>query len=140
MSAFSLPAPVAAPPVRAPARPRADLRLPSASVLAVVGAPEVQDFLLELAMDRGYGVYCARGTLEALAVYGREAPGAVLVDLDMETGAGLRFLNIFRHLRHHALCVAVTRAPQAWQLWPEVALVSRRALDELADLLVARFE
>jgi CheY-like chemotaxis protein len=87
---------------------------PPASILSVISDPMVRDRLMELAMDAGYGVYCATGALEALAVLGRERPGAVLIEQEMETGAGIRFLDIFRQLRRHedVLCLVVTRSPQ----------------------------
>jgi CheY-like chemotaxis protein len=115
-------------------------RLPPASVLAVADDPALRDLLLEIAVDEGYGVYCASGALEALAVLGRERPGVVLVDLDMANAKGLRFLDIFRQLRPHdeILCIAVTSAANV-AMPAEVRVVVRSQMAALAEILAAHF-
>ncbi len=116
-----------------------DVQTP-ASLLAVVDDPEVRDHLFELAMAAGYGVYCASGALEALAVLSRERPGAVLVDLDMSNAKGLRFLNVFRDLRIHddILCIAIT-ARQGAVMPAEVKLIQKSAMGRVGEELAAHF-
>jgi CheY-like chemotaxis protein len=129
-------------PGRARARGAAPSRIPPPpSVLAVVDDPAVRDLLLEIAVDQSYGVYCASGALEALAVFGRERPGAVLVDLDMANAKGLRFLGIFRQLARHddVLCIAVTTREAPVLATPDVRIVRKPALAGLAEALVAHF-
>jgi CheY-like chemotaxis protein len=110
-------------------------------VLAAVDDPLVRDLLLEIAVEEGYGVYCASGALEALAVFGRERPGAVLVDLDMDDAKGLRFLNIFRQLERHedVLCLAFTARTGPVEVSPGVRVLRRSELGRIADVLVEHF-
>lgn len=114
---------------------------PSPSVLAAVDDPAVRDLLLEIAVEEGYGVYCASGALEALAIFGRERPGAVLVDLDMEDAKGLRFLNIFRQFERHedVLCLAFTGRSGPVQVSPGVRVLRRTELARIADVLGQHF-
>jgi CheY-like chemotaxis protein len=81
----------------------------SAAVLAFTTDPEVRDLLLELAIAEGFGVRCAGSEAEAGEILDLERPGLVLVDLDMPSRAGTRFL---RSLRQGPLgeipCVAIT--------------------------------
>ncbi len=128
------------PPPGAGAAAAAGPLAPPASELAVIGDDRLRDFLLELAVERGYGVYCAEGALEALCVLGLERPGAVLVDLDMPTAAGLSFLDVFRRLRHEQiLCAAVTARPRA-SLPDDIAVFHGAALGAIADALAAHFD
>jgi CheY-like chemotaxis protein len=81
----------------------------SAAVLALTSDPEVRDLLLELAIAEGFGVRCTGSETEAAEILDLERPGLVLVDLDMPSRAGTRFL---RSLRQGPLgeipCIAVT--------------------------------
>ena len=100
----------------------------------------MRDLLLEIAVDAGYGVYCASGALEAMAVLGRELPGAVLVDLDMPNATGERFLSIFRQLRTDGdvICIAVSSRPSA-KLASEVLFLPKPELAGLAEALERHF-
>ena len=102
--------------VLAPSNPNAATPTPvrqpekaSAAVLAFTADPEVRDLLLELAITEGFGVRCAGTEAEAGEILDLERPGLVLVDLDMPSRAGTRFL---RNLRQGPLgdipCVAIT--------------------------------
>lgn len=67
-----------------------------ASFLVVSDDPEVRDFLMELAMEEGYGVRCARTEPEVTAALNEERPGLVIGDLDMASRAGERALRALR--------------------------------------------
>jgi CheY-like chemotaxis protein len=67
-----------------------------ASFLVVSDDPEVRDFLMELAIEEGYGVRCARTELEVRAALDEERPGLVIGDLDMPSRAGDRVLRALR--------------------------------------------
>lgn len=81
----------------------------TAALLAVTDDLELRDLLLELAIEEGYGVRCVTTEAEAGTVILAERPGVVVVDLDMETGAGSRFLRQLRRSAHRTIpCMAVT--------------------------------
>ncbi len=80
-----------------------------AAVLALSDDLEVRDLLFELAMEEGYGVRCVATDAEAGTVLLAERPGVVIVDLDMESGAGSKFLRLLRRSVHRNIpCMAVT--------------------------------
>ncbi len=68
----------------------------AASVLALTDDEETQDLLMELAVTEGFGVLCAASEAEAANVLHLERPGLVLVDLDMPSRIGARFLRTLR--------------------------------------------
>jgi CheY-like chemotaxis protein len=92
--------------------PRLGTPLPqtsSAALLVVTDDAELRDHLLELAIEEGYGLRCVPTDAEAGTVLLAERPGAVVVDLDMESGAGLKFLRLLRRSPHRNIpCMAVT--------------------------------
>jgi CheY-like chemotaxis protein len=81
----------------------------SAALLAVTDDVEVRDMLLEMAMEEGYGVRCVASEAEAGTVLLAERPGVVVVDLDMSSGAGGKFLRLLRRSPHRAIpAMAIT--------------------------------
>ena len=68
----------------------------AASVLALTDDAEAQDLLMELAVTEGFGVLCAASEAEAANVLHLERPGLVLVDLDMPSRIGAKFLRTLR--------------------------------------------
>jgi CheY-like chemotaxis protein len=68
----------------------------TASVLVVSDDPEVRDFLMELAIEEGYGVRCARTELEVSIALREERPGLIIGDLDMGNRTGERVLRALR--------------------------------------------
>jgi CheY-like chemotaxis protein len=81
----------------------------SAALLVVTDDAELRDLLLELAIEEGYGVRCVETDAEAGTVLLAERPGAVVVDLDMLTGAGGKFLRLLRRSPHRGIaCIGVT--------------------------------
>jgi CheY-like chemotaxis protein len=67
-----------------------------ASFLVVSDDPEVRDFLMELALEEGYGVRCAKTELEVTTALHEERPGLVIGDLDMPSRTGERVLRALR--------------------------------------------
>ena len=80
-----------------------------AALLAVTDDIELRDLLLELAIEEGYGVRCVATDAEAGTVLLAERPGVVIVDLDMASGAGGKFLRLLRRSPHRTIpCMGVT--------------------------------
>jgi CheY-like chemotaxis protein len=81
----------------------------SAAVLALTDDAELRDMLLELAIEEGYGVRCVTSEAEAGTIILAERPGVIVVDLDMESGAGGKFLRLLRRSPHRAIpAMAIT--------------------------------
>jgi len=81
----------------------------NAAVLAVTVDRETRDVLLELAVAEGFGLRCVATFGEATAIIGREAPGLLLVDLDLPAGGSAAFLRSFRKGPHgDVACMALT--------------------------------
>jgi CheY-like chemotaxis protein len=106
---------VVSPPVTAggtvaPSAP-AVVRAPhaAASILAITEDPELRDTLLEMALADGFGVRCAATEADGASVIRAERPGLVLVDLDMSTRTGVKFLRTLRASPYRDIpCIAVT--------------------------------
>jgi CheY-like chemotaxis protein len=67
-----------------------------ASVLVVSDDPELRDFMMELAIEEGYGVRCARTETEVTTLLHEERPGLIIGDLDMSNRSGERVLRALR--------------------------------------------
>jgi CheY-like chemotaxis protein len=86
----------------------------SAALLALTEDAELRDLLLELAIEEGYGVRCVSTEAEAGTVLLAERPGVVVVDLDMPSGAGGKFLRLLRRSPHRTIpCMAITATNDA---------------------------
>jgi CheY-like chemotaxis protein len=91
------------------APPSAVVHPTTAALLAVTDDVELRDLLLELAIEEGYGVRCVTTDAEAGTVLLAERPGLIVVDLDMSSGAGGKFLRLLRRSPHRAIpAVGVT--------------------------------
>jgi two-component system response regulator AtoC len=114
----------------------------SAALLVVTDDGELRDFLLELAMSEGYGVRCVESDAEAGTVLLAERPGVVLVDLDMRSGAGGKFLRLLRRSPHRAIpCMAVTSSNDAMlSVSIDAPVYFKPQLAGFADALEALFE
>src|SRR3954469_2696504 len=83
---------------------------PASAATAILGLTRdsiVRDFLMEIAIERGYGLYCATDGPDALRVLGIEPPGVILVDVDVPDGRAL---------------VRTLRAEERWRNIPILAL------------------
>lgn len=67
------------------------------SILALTGDLEAQDHLMELALERGYGLCCRAVGSEALRILAAEPPQILVVDMD---APGAR--DLLRAIRAHA--------------------------------------
>lgn len=94
--------------MRTPVPAKATATAPAA-LLAVTDDLELRDTLLELAMAEGYGVRCVTTDAEAGTMLLAERPGVVIVDLDMSSGAGNKFLRTLRRSPHRMIpCMGIT--------------------------------
>ena len=84
------------------------------AILAITEDAEVKDLLLEMALSDGFGVRCATTEAEAAKLLHRERPGLLLVNLDMNGRAGLKFMRTLRQSHYRDIaCVAVTASEQS---------------------------
>ena len=113
-----------------------------AALLAVTDDLELRDLLLELAMEEGYGVRCVETDAEAGAVLLAERPGLVVVDLDMASGAGGKFLRLLRRSPHRAIpCMGVTATNDTMlSVSIDAPVFFKPTLTGFADALHALFE
>ena len=113
-----------------------------AALLAVTDDEELRDLLLELAIEEGYGVRCVATEAEAGTVLLAERPGVVVVDLDMATGAGGKFLRLLRRSPHRAIpCMAVTATNDMMlSVAVDAPVFFKPTLAGFADALHALFE
>jgi CheY-like chemotaxis protein len=89
----------------APAR-----RVPAA-LLVITDDPELRDLLMEMAIEEGWGVRAVETEAEAAVAIQTEPPGLVMVDFDMESRAGGKFLRTLQGSPHRDItCFAVTRS------------------------------
>jgi CheY-like chemotaxis protein len=97
--------------VPAPGGATAPARRPPAALLVITDDPEVRDLLMELAIEEGWGVRAVETEAEGAAALQTEPPGLVMVDLDMESRAGGKFLRTLQRGPHNDIpCYAVTRS------------------------------
>jgi len=61
----------------------------SAAILGLVRDAAIRDLVAEIAIEHGYGFYCAADITDALRVIAEEPPGLVLVDIDVNDGRAL---------------------------------------------------
>jgi CheY-like chemotaxis protein len=113
-----------------------------AALLAVTDDLELRDLLLELALDEGYGVRCVETDGEAGTVLLAERPGLVVVDLDMASGAGGKFLRLLRRSPHRAIpCMGVTSTNDMMlSVSIDAPVFFKPTLTGFADALRALFE
>jgi CheY-like chemotaxis protein len=83
-------------PDREPELAAEDAALPG-SILALTGDLEAQDHLMEMALERGYGLCCRSAGSEALRILAAEPPQVLVVDMD---APGAR--DLLRTIRAHA--------------------------------------
>ncbi len=96
-------------PSKKPSRQGPSVRELNAAVLAVTADPETRDLLLELAVADGFGLRCVGTAGEASEILLIEAPGLLLVDLDLPGRGAAAFLRSFRQGPHGNIpCMAVT--------------------------------
>jgi CheY-like chemotaxis protein len=113
-----------------------------AALLAVTDDVELRDLLLELAIEEGYGVRCVETDAEAGAVLLAERPGLVVVDLDMASGAGGKFLRLLRRSPHRTIpCMGVTATNDTMlSVSIDAPVFFKPTLTGFADALHALFE
>jgi hypothetical protein len=68
------------------------------TILALTGDPEAQDHLMEMAVERGYGLCCRAAGPEAMRVLAAEPPQVLVIHLE---APGAR--DLLRAVRAHAI-------------------------------------
>ncbi len=128
---------VIAPPTGATAPAR---RVPAA-LLVITDDPEVRDLLMELAIEEGWGVRAVETEAEAAIALQTEPPGLVMVDLDMESRAGGKFLRTLQRSPHREItCYAVTRSNNTMlAVTLDAPVYFKPALDGLPEALQRLF-
>jgi len=113
-----------------------------AALLAVTDDLELRDSLFELAIAEGYGVRCVASDAEAGAILLAERPGVVVIDLDMSSGAGSRFLRTLRRSPHRAIpCMGISATNDMMiSVAIDAPVFFKPLLDGFADALRALFD
>lgn len=75
----------------------------------------------------------AEGVSEALDVIGRTAPDAVILDLRLKDGSGMRVLEAVKKIRPHTTVVVLTNHGTEEHRIKALALGADRFLDKTAD-------
>jgi CheY-like chemotaxis protein len=112
-----------------------------AALLVITDDPELRDLLMELAIEEGWGVRAVETEAEGAVVLQTERPGLVMVDLDMESLAGSKFLRSLRRSPHRDIpCFAVTRSNNTMlAVTLDVPVYFKPALDGLPEALLRLF-
>ena len=125
----------------APAGPAIGEGVAATAILGLTRDSVVRDFLMEIAIERGYGLYCASDGPDALRVLGLEPPGLILVDVDVPDGRALvRALRAEERWRNiPILALTVTNNPMV-AVSLDLPVFFKPDLDGLEDALIGRFE
>ncbi len=96
---------------------------------------------MELAIEEGWGVRAVETEAEAAVAIQTERPGLVMVDLDMESRAGGKFLRTLQRSPHRELpCFAVTKSNNTMlAVTLDVPIYFKPALDGLPEALLRLF-
>lgn len=110
-------------------------------ILALTRDAAARDLLMEMALERGYGLCCAVDGAEAIRILGTEPPALMVVDIDTPDGRAL---------------IRALRANERWRGIPLLALTAtnnpmvtvsvdapvffKPDLDGLLEALTGRFE
>jgi CheY-like chemotaxis protein len=111
------------------------------AILGLTRDPAVRDFLMEIAVERGYGLYCAADGPDALRVLAAEPPGLILVDVDLPDGRALvRTLRAEERWRGiPILGLTITNNPMM-AVTLDLPVFFKPDLDGLSEALIGRFE
>lgn len=125
----------------APGGATAPVRRTPAALLVITDDPEVRDLLMELAIEEGWGVRAVETEAEAAVAIQTERPGLVMVDLDMESRAGGKFLRTLQRSPHRDIpCYAVTRSNNTMlAVTLDAPVYFKPALDGLPEALQRLF-
>jgi len=112
-----------------------------AALLVITDDPELRDLLMELAIEEGWGVRAVETEAEGAVAVQTERPGLVMVDLDMESRAGGKFLRTLRRSPHRDIpCFAVTKSNNTMlAVTLDAPVYFKPALDGLQEALMRLF-
>jgi CheY-like chemotaxis protein len=77
------------------------------AILGLVHDPVTRDLLMEIAVERGYGLFCAPGAEEASRLLAEDPPNLLVIDVDFPDGRML---------------LSTLRAHPGWRLIPILAI------------------
>lgn len=111
------------------------------AILALTRDATARDLLMEIAIERGYGLCCAVDGGEAIRVLGTEPPALVVVDIDTPDGrALLRALRAEERWRGIPLfALTATNNPMV-TVTIDAPVFFKPDLGGLEDAVVGRFE
>lgn len=111
------------------------------AILALTRDATARDLLMEIAIERGYGLCCAVDGSEAIRVLGMEPPALVVVDIDTPDGrALLRALRAEERWRGIPLfALTATNNPMV-TVTIDAPVFFKPDLGGLEDAVVGRFE
>jgi len=111
------------------------------AILALTRDPLARDLLMELALERGYGLCGAVFGTQAIRVLASEPPGLVVVDLDIPDGrALLRSMQTDERWRGIPVIALAGSANARPDLVLDAPLFLKPQLDGLEEAVMARFE
>jgi CheY-like chemotaxis protein len=112
-----------------------------AALLVITNDAEVRDLLMEMAIEEGWGVRAVETEAEAAIAIQTERPGLVMVDLDMESRAGGKFLRTLQRSPHRDIpCFAITRSNNTMlAVTLDAPVYFKPALDGLPEALLRLF-
>lgn len=111
------------------------------AILALTRDPVARDLLMELALDRGYGLCTAVFGTHAIRVLASEPPGLVVVDIDIPDGRALvRSMQADERWRGIPLIALASQANPRREMVLDAPLFLKPALAGLEETVIARFE
>lgn len=111
------------------------------AILALTRDPVARDLLMELALERGYGLCSAVFGTHASRVLASEPPGLVVADLDIPDGRALvRSMQADERWRGIPLIGLASEANPHLDLVLDAPLFLKPALAGLEDAVITRFE
>jgi CheY-like chemotaxis protein len=79
------------------------------TILGLIHDPIAQDLLMEIAVERGYGLFCATGAEEGARMLSEDPPQLLVIDVDGGDGRAL---------------LSIARAHPRWKLIPVLAITA----------------
>jgi hypothetical protein len=111
------------------------------AILALTRDPVARDLLMELALERGYGLCSAVFGTQASRVLASEPPGLVVADIDIPDGRALvRSMQGDERWRGIPLIALACEANPHLDMVLDAPLFLKPALAGLEEAVIARFE
>jgi CheY-like chemotaxis protein len=123
------------------AEPRGSGLTLGTAILGLTRDAASRDLLMEIAIDRGYGLCCAVDGAEAIRILGTEPPALVVVDIDTPDGrALLRALRANERWRGIPLLALTATNNPMIAVTVDAPVFFKPDLDGLLEAVTGRFE